>query len=369
MPTPSCAVPARRLAPEQPEQQDDHDDQPAQPDPPGLPGLGRRHGCCRPRLSGRALGLESDGFEAGGATVGGVGGAGAAVFQAGVSSVGADAGGTGGGASVAAPAAGAQVGVAKVGAGSERPRRAEAPPSRRLPPAPSVGVAKVGAGAAGCSVAKRSPTMVPELAEEIVGHLLGRCPGSAASRSGRACRRRRPWRCRRRIRSAPLLGEIDPLRRLWRSRRHHLCLRRRCGSSSGRFQIAERDLAGERGADRADLGPNPGFRSLSPTLVSSSARYRRLEDLRVVQRLPDPLARCWDSIFTGHVHRLALPPLLHAAVAAGVGYRRLCGSSTATAGWRQGMDRFDQPHGGLRQPWWPRFILVTMLHRSARRGA
>jgi len=85
------------------------------------------------------------------------------VFQAGVSSVGADAGGTGGGASVAAPAAGAQVGVAKVGTGSGAAETGGGTSVAAVAAGAQPGVAKVGAGAAGCSVAKRSPTMVLNL--------------------------------------------------------------------------------------------------------------------------------------------------------------------------------------------------------------
>ena len=146
-----------------------------------------------------------------------------------------------------------------------------------------------------------------ELAEEVVGHLLGR-----ALDQPRADLRQLAADVGLGVVAqdgvGAVLGQVDLGAALGEAGGAALAL---AGDpvALGRVEVVEGDLAGEGGADRADLGLHPRLELVVGELVQLlAAGDRRLEDLGVVQRLPDPLAGRRDAVLAGHVHAAGLPP-------------------------------------------------------------
>src|SRR5690606_32418175 len=73
----------------------------------------------------------------------------------------------------------------------------------------------------------------------------------------------------------------------------------------GRIDIAERDLAFETGGDRADLDFHRrrkfGVAQLFNGLATGNAFFK---DFRVIESVPDLIARGNDKFFAGHLHEL-----------------------------------------------------------------
>src|SRR5262249_14260280 len=158
---------------------------------------------------------------------------------------------------------------------------------------------------AGCGAARDD---LRELAEELVGHLLG----------GAFDQARADLRELAADGGGGGVGENGVGTGLVRLQAHVGAALREAGDAAlalagdlvavGRIEIGERDLAGEAGLDRADPGRDLGghlrVRELLDLLAAGDGL---LQDLRIVERLPDGLARRRNPVFARQLHVVSLP--------------------------------------------------------------
>src|SRR4051794_34241631 len=174
-----------------------------------------------------------------------------------------------------------------------------------------------------------------ELAEEVVGHLPGRALDQPRADLGQLAADVSLGGVAQ-DRVGAILGQIHLGAALGETGSTALAFARDT-VADGRIEIVQGDLAGERGTNRSDLGPDPRVQLMVRKLVQLlAAGNRRFEDLGVVQRLPDPLARRRDTVLAGHVHALELP-------------RWFPGRTPAWARWPQAGVAYTGPRAAARR--------------------